>query len=64
MSWAQLLKRVFDIASGAGQRLIAVRILSESSRIRLAKTGKTAGFQWSKTLDISSRNGKPWKGVA
>ena len=38
--------------------------LSESSRIRLAKTGKTAGFQRSKMFDISSRNRKPWKGVA
>jgi hypothetical protein len=38
-----------------------VRILSESSGIRLAKTGKVAGLQWSKTLDISSRNRKPWK---
>ena len=36
--------------------------LSESSGIRLAKTGKVAGLQWSKTLDISSRNRKPWKG--
>jgi hypothetical protein len=32
--------------------------------IKLAKTGKTAGVQRSKTLDISSRSGKPWKGVA
>src|SRR5262245_12712961 len=44
-----------------GSRVIAVRILSESSRIRLAKAGKTADLQWSKPLDISSRNGKPWK---
>jgi hypothetical protein len=43
---------------------MAVRILSDSSGIKLNKAGKTAGFQWSKTLDISSRNGKPWKGVA
>jgi hypothetical protein len=40
---------------------MAVRILSESSGIRFAKTGKTAGFQWSNTLDVSSRNRKPWK---
>src|SRR5262245_16119379 len=38
--------------------------LSESSGIRLTKTRKTARLQRSKTLDISSRNGKPWKGVA
>ena len=31
---------------------MAVRILSESSGIRLAKAGKTAGLQRSKTLDI------------
>jgi hypothetical protein len=43
-------------------RVVAVRILSESSGIRLVKTGKTAGLQRSKTLDISSRNRKPWKG--
>jgi hypothetical protein len=42
--------------------LLAVRILSESSMIRLDKAGKTAGLQLSKTLDISSRNRKPWKG--
>jgi hypothetical protein len=35
--------------------------LSESSGIKLAKTGKTAGLQRSKTLDISSRNRKPGK---
>jgi hypothetical protein len=43
-------------------RVMAVRILSESSRIKLDKAGKTAGLQRSKTLDISSRNRKPWKG--
>ena len=31
---------------------MAVRILAESSGIRLAKAGKTAGLQRSKTLDI------------
>ena len=41
-----------------------VRILSESSMIKLAKTGKTAGVQRSKALDICSRNRKPWKGWA
>ena len=35
--------------------------LSESSVIKLDKAGKTAGLQKLKTLDISSRNGKPWK---
>jgi hypothetical protein len=40
-----------------------VLILSESSRIKLDKAGKTAGLQRSKTLDISSRNRKPWKGL-
>src|SRR5262245_60336567 len=35
--------------------------LSESSRIRLAKTRKTAGLQWSKTLDVSPGIGSPGK---
>src|SRR5262245_28674819 len=42
-------------------KLMLVRILSESSAIRLAKTRKTADLQRSKTLDISFRNRKPWK---
>lgn len=31
---------------------VSVRILSESSGIKLAKTRKTADLQWSKMLDI------------
>jgi hypothetical protein len=46
------------------QRVVAVRILSESSGIRLAKTRKTVDLQRLKTLDICCRNRKPWKGVA
>ena len=40
---------------------MSVRILSESSVIRFDKAGRIAGLQRSKTLDISSRNRKPWK---
>jgi hypothetical protein len=35
--------------------------LSESSRIKLDKAGKTAGLQRSKTLDISPGMGSPGK---
>jgi hypothetical protein len=44
-------RRIFD--GGEIFKVMFVRILSESSAIRLAKTRKNAGLQRSKTLDIS-----------
>ena len=41
--------------------VMAARILSESSVIKLDKAEKTAGLQRSKTLDISSGIGSPGK---
>jgi hypothetical protein len=47
---------------GDCQEVLLCAALSESSMIKLDKAGKIAGSQRSKTLDISSRNTKPWKG--
>jgi hypothetical protein len=42
-------------------RVVAVLILSESSRIKLAKAEKTVGLQRSKTLDFLPGIGSPGK---
>jgi hypothetical protein len=47
---------------GDCQKVLLCAALSESSMTKLDKAGKTAGLQRLKTLDISSRNTKPWKG--
>ena len=57
----ELLKRVFDITSGAGQRLIAVRILSESSGIKLAKPEKLLAFSGQKRWIFLPGIGSPGK---
>jgi hypothetical protein len=43
---------------GDCQKVLLCAVLSESSRIKLDKAGKTADLQRSKTVDISYRNKK------
>jgi len=46
---------------GDCQKVLLCAVLSESSRIKLDKAGKTADLQRSKTVDISSRKRSPGK---